>query len=34
LGSRDVFGHIPIGHLLLVVLWNGIKPISNGFRYI
>jgi len=33
--SRDVIGHMtiryPIGHFLLVVLWNQ-ATISNGFR--
>jgi len=34
-GSRDVIGHMsicyPIGHFLLVVLWNGVS-ISSRFR--
>jgi len=34
-GSRDVIGHVtigfPIGHFLLVVLWNGVS-ISSHFR--
>jgi len=35
LGARDVIGHVtirfPVGHFLLVVLWNQ-SSISNGFR--
>jgi len=34
-GSRDVIGHVtiwyPIGHFLLVFLWNQAS-ISNGFQ--
>jgi len=34
-GSRDVVGHVtilyPIGHFILVVLWNGVS-ISSSFR--
>jgi len=34
-GSHDIIGHMtiryPIGHFLLVVLWNQAS-ISNGFR--